>query len=91
LPWAIEIGPVAQRQFDKLDRSTAIRLQRYLNERVAPLDDARQRGEPLYGPQFGQLWRYRDGDYRIIRRIEDQRLVWSWFQSVTAGKFYRHA
>ena len=51
------------------------RIRRYLEERLASLDDPRQLGAPLRGTQFADLWRFRVGDYRIIARLEHDRLV----------------
>jgi mRNA interferase RelE/StbE len=46
-----------------------------LRERVAPLENPRTLGAALKGPRFGDLWKYRVGDYRIIARIEDDLLL----------------
>ena len=54
----------------------AIRLeQRYLNERIAVLDDPRQLGLALQGKSYKGLWRYRVGDYRILAEIKDDVLT----------------
>jgi mRNA interferase RelE/StbE len=45
-----------------------------LQERVLTRNDPRQLGEALEGTKAG-YWRYRVGDYRIICKIEDHRLV----------------
>jgi mRNA interferase RelE/StbE len=47
----------------------------FLEERIQPLDDPRALGESLKGPKLGEYWKYRVGDYRIICKIEDERLV----------------
>jgi mRNA interferase RelE/StbE len=75
LPWTIEIAPRAQREFEKLDRAAATRIRQYLVERIAPLEDVRQRGDALTGSELGHLWRYKVGEYRIICDIQDHRLV----------------
>lgn len=41
---------------------------------VAELDDPRQRGHALVGDYVGH-WRYRIGNYRVIAKIEDGRMV----------------
>ena len=73
--WKIEIDPAAERELDKLDPQSARRILKYLHERVASLEDPRSIGKPLKGPQFGEFWRYRVGDYRVIVRIEDNVLL----------------
>lgn len=74
MAWNLEIAPRAQQQLDKLDRTTARRISKFLYERVGRLTDPRQIGEPLQGTLAG-LWRYRVGDYRIICTFENDRLV----------------
>jgi mRNA interferase RelE/StbE len=73
--WKIEIDPAADRELNRLDPQSARRILKYLHERVAPLENPRSIGKPLKGPQFGEFWRYRVGDYRIIVRIEDNVLL----------------
>lgn len=74
MAWNLEISPRAQQQLDKLDRTTARRISKFLYERVGRLNDPRQIGEPLQGTLVG-LWRYRVGNYRIICTLEHERLV----------------
>jgi mRNA interferase RelE/StbE len=74
LAWTIEYTDAARKQLRKLDRATAQRIYRYLAERVAPLDDARDLGKALSGP-LGELWRYRVGDYRVIAELRDNVLT----------------
>ena len=75
MSWKIEIDPAAERELDKLDPPIAKRILKFLHERIAPLEDPRSIGEPLKGSQFGEFWRYRVGDYRVIVRIEDYVLL----------------
>jgi mRNA interferase RelE/StbE len=74
MAWNLELSPRAQQQLDKLDKAAARRIVKFLYERVGRLHDPRQVGEPLRGTLIG-LWRYRVGDYRIIRTFEHDRLV----------------
>lgn len=74
MAWAIEYTDAARKQLRKLDRTTAQRIYRYLSERVAPLDEARDLGKALSGP-LGELWRYRVGDYRIIAELRQNVLT----------------
>jgi mRNA-degrading endonuclease RelE of RelBE toxin-antitoxin system len=45
------------------------------DQRLANIDDPRSLGKALQGPRFDELWRYRVGDYRLICKIEDDRLL----------------
>jgi mRNA interferase RelE/StbE len=57
----------------KLDRQVSARIVARLEE-IAQLEDPHSRGKGLMGTLTG-LWRYRVDDYRVIVRIEGQRLV----------------
>lgn len=75
MAWTIELDRAAERELDKLDPQVARRILTFLFERVAQLDNPRSIGEALAGAKLGSFWKYRVGDYRLISRIEDQRLV----------------
>jgi mRNA interferase RelE/StbE len=74
MAWKVEASEEAERQLDKLDRQVAKRIVKFLNERIARLENPRSIGEALHGPKFGEFWKYRVGDYRIVVRIEDNIL-----------------
>ena len=74
MAWSIRFGPKAERQLEQLDPQIARRIFRFLNERIAPLENPRSIGEALKGSELGELWKYRVGDYRIIASIEDQKV-----------------
>ena len=75
MTWTIEFTDTALRQLEKLDHTVRRRIWKYLNERVAPLENPRKLGEALQGERFGEFWRYRVSGYRLIAKIEDDRLV----------------
>lgn len=75
MAWTIEYGQPVRKTLEKLDLPTRQRIRRFLEQRVARLDDPRQIADRLQGAELGQYWRYRIGDYRIICDIQDQRLV----------------
>ena len=72
MAWTIDLSGLAQKNLRALDRQAAVRILRFLNDRLAPLDDPRSLGEALKGARLGGFWKYRVGDYRIIASIEDQ-------------------
>jgi mRNA interferase RelE/StbE len=74
LVWKIEFAPEAAKELRKLGRVEAGRIIRTLEERIATLDDPRSLGAPLVGEHAG-YWRWRIGDYRVVARIEDARVV----------------
>jgi mRNA interferase RelE/StbE len=73
LAWKIEFAERPRKALRKLDRPTARRIVDTIEE-IARLDDPRARGKPLTG-KFAGLWRYRMGDWRVIAKLEDDRLI----------------
>lgn len=87
MAWTIEISDGFRRSLRKIGYTDAVRITRYLIE-LETLEDPRQRGKALVGELKG-LWRYRVGDYRIIARIEDGRMVVLILTLGHRGKVYR--
>jgi mRNA interferase RelE/StbE len=75
MPWKIELSVEADRELRKLDPQQAKRILKFLQERVARLDDPRSIGKALQGARLGEFWRYRVGTFRLICKIEDDRLL----------------
>lgn len=72
--WRIEFLPEAAKELKKLDRAVAARIVKTLEDRIAVLDDPRTLGGALTGDHAG-YWRWRIGDYRVVARIEDERIT----------------
>ena len=72
---SVELAESADRELGKLDAQHRKRILKLLHEPVARLDDPRSIGEALHGSQLGEFWKYRVGDYRLICKIEDERLI----------------
>ena len=75
MAWTIEFDAAARKEIERLDRQVAQRILRFLREHLAMANDPRSLGQALKGERFGEFWKYRVGDYRVIARIEDQRLL----------------
>jgi mRNA interferase RelE/StbE len=75
MAWNVELSAEVDRALGKLDAQHAKRILKFLHERVAYLDDPRSIGKALRGSRLGEFWKYRVGDYRLICKIEDKRLV----------------
>jgi mRNA interferase RelE/StbE len=73
LAWTLEYSAAAQKALRKLDRQTNARILNRLAE-ISQLEDPHSRGKSLTGKLTG-LGRYRVDDWRVIVRIEGQRLV----------------
>lgn len=74
MAWTVEWDERAVREAQKLGREARRRIVTYMRERIATSEDPRRFGKPLLAEKAG-LWRYRVGDYRIVCRIEDDRVV----------------
>jgi len=70
----VELSESADRELGQLDAQHAKRILKFLHQRIAKLDDPRSIGEALHGSQLGEFWKYRVGDYRLICKIDDDRL-----------------
>ncbi len=73
--WTVEIDIAAKRELESLDTAVRRRIERFLYERISQLADPRSIGQSLRGPRFGELWRYRFGDWRVLCKIEDEQLI----------------
>lgn len=68
--WKVEISAAVEKELSKLDKQVAVRILKFLNDRVAKSENPRLLGEGLKG-QFEEYWKYRVGDYRIICNLLD--------------------
>lgn len=75
MAYRVELSVAADRELGRLDVQHRKRVLKFLHERVAKLDDPRSVGQALHGSRLGEFWKYRVGDYRLICKIEDDRLL----------------
>jgi mRNA interferase RelE/StbE len=74
LVWTVSFSLGAKKSLKSLDRQSVERVVRFLNERIATLEDPREAGKPLQG-RLREYWGYRVGDYRLICDIQDSVLT----------------
>lgn len=74
MPYKIELSVLAKRTLDKLDKPSRKQVLNYLNHVLARLPTPRVIGKALVGDKQG-IWRYRTGHFRILCKIEDDKLV----------------
>ncbi|MCI0654939.1 MAG: type II toxin-antitoxin system RelE/ParE family toxin [Methylococcaceae bacterium] len=74
MTWKVEFDDRAAKELRILDQQTQLNILNYLRERIATAEDPRRFGKSLSGDLAG-LWRYRIQDYRLICRIEVEKLV----------------
>lgn len=75
MAWSVELAESASRTLAKLDPQQRTRILNFLKQRLARLDDPRSIGKALRGSRVGEFWKYRVGDYRLICKLEDDRLL----------------
>jgi mRNA interferase RelE/StbE len=73
MAWSVELAKSADQELRKLDAQHRLRILKFLQQRVAKLDDPRSIGQVLQGAKLGEFWKYRVGDFRLISKIEDDR------------------
>jgi mRNA interferase RelE/StbE len=89
MAYNVELSAEVARELGKLDRQQAKRILKFLHERVAKLEDHRSIGKALHGSRLGEFWKYRVGDYRLICKIEDDRLIVLVLRVGHRREFYR--
>jgi len=72
--YRVEIDRALSRRIKKLDRPVRELLDRYIATHLEGTTEPRRFGRPLAGELHG-LWRYRIGDWRLIVRIIDDRVL----------------
>lgn len=77
----------SKKQLKKLDSSISKRILDYL-EQLELIDNPRSRGKALTSNLAG-LWRYRVGDYRILCRIHEDKLVITVIEIAHRSTIYR--
>ena len=75
MAWKIELSTQVDRELGKLDPPQSKRILKFLRDRLANLDNPRSIGQALHGSELGEFWKYRVGDFRLICKIEDNRLL----------------
>ena len=74
MAWKVEYSVVALKTLQRFDPPVRRRILSFVETRV--MAEPRRIGEALKG-RFGEYWKYRVGDYRLICDIEDAtRTVW---------------
>jgi mRNA interferase RelE/StbE len=74
MSYKIEISDIALKDLKKLDSTNRVRILKYMNGVLSRIEDPRLLGKALTG-NFGDFWRYRVGDFRIICKIYDEKLM----------------
>ena len=73
--WKVIFEKKAQKQFNALDSQIKKRIANFIDERLIPSNNPRELGKPLVGASFGNHFRFRVGDYRLICDIHDKEIA----------------
>ncbi len=73
MAWKIEWDKKALKQLESLEATVRKKIHDYIKKLIAN-NNPRSFGKGLTGDKSG-WWRYRIGNYRVICRLEDHRLV----------------
>jgi mRNA interferase RelE/StbE len=72
--YQVQYTKTALKQFKKMDKKIAALIIAYIEEKLENCENPRRYGKSLQG-SLNDKWRYRIGDYRILTKIEDARLI----------------
>ena len=71
--WQIKYEKTAEKQLKKLPPQIQTKIEAKLKE-ISNLTNPRSDGRPLKGNLAG-IWRYREGDWRILCKINNDQLI----------------
>jgi len=74
MKYKVEYTKAAVKQLKKMDRKIAAFILSYIEEKLVDCNDPRIYGKALKG-NLNDKWRYRVGEYRILAKIEDDKVV----------------
>ena len=75
MTWKVIFDDKALKAFKSLDRSIAISIMDFIENRLAVAENPRTYGAALHGSELGSFWKYSVGDFRIIVSIHDNELL----------------
>ena len=74
MKYKVEYLPQVFKTLEKMDKFTKRIIVEWIEKNLVDCENPRLFGKPLSANRAGQ-WRYRIGDYRIIAKIEDDKLI----------------
>lgn len=74
MKYTVEFSKEALKDLKKLEKPTAALILGWVRKNLEGTDDPRRHGKALTG-NLGGRWRYRVGDYRLLARIDDGKIL----------------
>lgn len=87
MTWTVSFNKAAAKELKHIDKMHQERILRYLQDPQI-LETPRCKGKALKGKEYGSLWRYRVGSYRVICDLKDQELIILVVKSGSRGSVY---
>lgn len=72
--YSVEVTEKFEKEFNKLDKYTQKMIKAWIEKNLSNAENPRVFDKGLTADKSG-LWRYRIGDYRLICKIIDEKLV----------------
>ena len=72
--YSVEYDPHVMKKLNKFDAKIRNRIITWIDKNLVDCENPRLHGKALQGDWEGH-WRYRVGDYRIIAKIEDDKVI----------------
>lgn len=76
------------KQLKKMDKQIAKLIVAYIRKNLADCENPRIIGKALQG-NLSDKWRYRVGDYRILAKIEDDKILISIIEVAHRKEIYK--
>lgn len=74
MTYKVEFAEKALKQLKKLDRHTAALILGWVRKNLENCENPRLHGKGLTSNRSGE-WRYRVGDYRLLAKIDDNKIT----------------
>ena len=74
MTYKVEYTEQAIKKLKKIDKHTQFFILAWIEKNLVDCENPRQHGKGLTANRSGE-WRYRVGDYRIIAKIEDDKVI----------------
>lgn len=75
MAYNVETLPSVDKAIGKLDKKSRESIIDFLKNKLPKYENPRSIGKALQGSKYGEFWRYQVGDFRVIAKIEDKRLL----------------
>ena len=74
MKYSVDYTKKAEKILNNLDNSVRTRIKKWIDTNLVDCENPRLHGKPLNG-NLSENWSYRVGNYRIIAKIEDDKIL----------------